>query len=275
MPSRRRFIQTNILGFALSLEGRDAVAARLPSAGATLPASDEDKRDYWNDFPRYITAKMNEARGRRHAELRAMRSVADVKARIKKIRSTVWRLIGGPFEKTPLKPQIVGKIDRGAYRIEMVIFESQPGIFVTTNLYLPSQRQPPHPGIILPLGHAENGKAHRSYQYVSQTLARLGYVVLAFDPFGQGERLQYLDPRTGKGFYGPTGEHDEAGRPMLLFGSQFEQYLAWDGIRAVDYLLSRPEVDPERIGCTGQSGGGTMTMYAAGLDPRIKVAVVS
>jgi len=100
-------------------------------------------------------------------------------------------------------------------------------------------------------------------------------MVLPFDPFGQGERLQYLDPRTGKGLYGPTGEHDQAGRPMLLFGSQFEQYRTWDGIRAVDYLLSRPEVDPDRIGCTGNSGGGTMTMYLAALEPRIKVAVAS
>ena len=100
-------------------------------------------------------------------------------------------------------------------------------------------------------------------------------MVLPFDPFGQGERQQYLDARTGKSLYGPTGEHDQAGRPMLLLGSQFAQYRVWDGIRAVDYLLSRPEVDPERIGCTGQSGGGTMTMYLAALEPRIKVAVES
>jgi dienelactone hydrolase len=194
---------------------------------------------------------------------------------MEKIRSTVWRLIGGPFDRTPLKPRIVGTTDRCAYRIEKVIFESQPEVFVTANLYVPNQHQPPFPGIILPLGHADDGKAHYTYQYISQTLARKGYMVLPFDPFGQGERVQYLDPRTGKGLYGPTGEHDQAGRPMLLLGSQFAQYRIWDGIRAVDYLLSRPEVDPQRIGCTGQSGGGTMTMYLAALEPRIKVAVVS
>jgi len=100
-------------------------------------------------------------------------------------------------------------------------------------------------------------------------------MVLPFDPFGQGERLQYLDARSGKSLYGPTGEHDQAGRPMLLLGSQFAEYRVWDSIRALDYLLSRPEVDPERIGCMGQSGGGTMTMYLAPLEPRIKVAVES
>ena len=274
MPSRRKFIQTNLLGLGLSLRGHDSPAAALPPTTGTLAPRDEDERDYWNDWPRYVTAKMNEARGRRLAELDAMQTEATVRARIEKIRSTVWRLIGGPFEKTPLKPRIVGTIDRGAYRIEKVIFESHPEVFVTANLYIPSQHQPPYPGIIHSLGHAENGKADY-YQYVCQTLAKKGYMVFAFDPFGQGERLQYLDARTGKGLYGPTGEHDQAGRPMLLLGSQFAQYRVWDGIRALDYLLSRPEVDPERIGFTGQSGGGTMTMYLAALEPRIKVAVES
>ncbi len=275
MPSRRGFIQTNILGLGLSFAGRAALPAVFPPTTETIPPTEEDERDYWNDWPRYLSAKMNEARARRLAELRAMQTEAAVRARIEKIQSTVWKLIGGPFEKTPLKPQIIGTIDRGAYRIEKVIFESRPEVFVTANLYIPNHHRPPYPGIIHPLGHAENGKASYTYQYVSQTLARKGYMVLPFDPFGQGERLQYLDARTSRSLYGPTGEHDQAGRPMLLLGSQFAQYRVWDGIRALDYLLSRPEVDPGRIGCMGQSGGGTMTMYLAALEPRIKVAVES
>jgi cephalosporin-C deacetylase-like acetyl esterase len=275
MPSRRRFIQSNILGLGLSLAGRAGFAGVRPSATEDNQPPDEQERDYWNDWPRYIAARMNEARARRLAELAAMQTEAAVRSRIEKIRSTVWRLIGGPLEKTPLKPRIVGTIKRGAYRIEKVIFESQPEVFVTANLYIPNQHQPSYPGILHTLGHGEEGKAFYTYQYVSQTLARKGYMVLVFDPFGQGERQQYLDPHTGQSLYGPTGEHDQAGRPMLLFGSQFSQYRVWDGIRALDYLLSRPEVDPERIGCTGQSGGGTMTMYLAALEPRIKVAVES
>lgn len=275
MPSRRGFIQTNIFGLGFSLAGRAALPAAFPRSAEVRPPREEEERDYWNDWPRYLTAKMNEARSHRLTELRAMLTEAAVRARIEKTRSMVWKLIGGPFEKTPLKPQIIGTIDRGAYRIEKVIFESRPEVFVTANLYIPNHRRPPHPGIIHPLGHAENGKASYTYQYVSQTLARKGYMVLPFDPFGQGERLQYLDARTRKGLFDPTGEHDQAGRPMLLFGSQFAQYRVWDGIRALDYLLSRPEIDPERVGCTGQSGGGTMTMYLAALEPRIKVAVAS
>ncbi|MGH9325326.1 MAG: alpha/beta hydrolase, partial [Terriglobia bacterium] len=277
MSSRRRFLQANLIGLASSLAASRNLRAALPPAGETVPPKDqEEEHDYWNDWPRYVTAQMNEARARRLAELHSMRSEADVKARIEKIRSTVWRLIGGQLEKTPLNPQTVGTINRGAYRIEKVIFESRPEIFVTANLYIPGKRQPPYPGIILPNGHAiVEGKAHYSYAYVSQSLARIGYVVLNFDAFGQGERMQYLNPRTGKPFPVRGGEHSQAGRPMLLFGSQFEQYRTWDCIRAVDYLLSRPEVDPQRIGCTGNSGGGTMTMYMTALDPRIKVAAAS
>jgi cephalosporin-C deacetylase-like acetyl esterase len=275
MPSRRGFIQSNIFGLGLALAGRAALPAAFSLTTQAIPPKEENQRDYWNDWPRYLTAKMNEARARRLAQLSAMQTEAAVRARIEKIRSTVWTLIGGPFEKTPLKPQIIGTIDRGAYRIEKVIFESRPEVFVTANLYIPNHHQPPFPGIIHPLGHADNGKASYTYQYVSQTLARKGYMVLPFDPFGQGERLQYLDIRTGKSLYGATGEHDQAGRPMLLLGSQFAQYRVWDGIRALDYLLSRPEVDPERIGFMGQSGGATMTMYLAALEPRIKVAVES
>ncbi len=275
MPSRRKFIQTNILGAAAALAGRSTFAAGLPAAQQAVLPGDAGERDFWNDLPRYVSAQINEARARRLAELRAMRTEADVRARIDKVRSKVWKLVGGQFDKTPLKPQIVGTIDRSDYRIEKVIFESRPEVFVTANLYIPKKHKPPHPGIIVPLGHSTNGKSFYYYQYVCQSLARKGYVALPFDPFGQGERLQFLDPRTGKGLYGPTGEHDQAGRPMLLFGSQFEQYRIWDGIRAIDYLLSRPEVDPERIGCTGQSGGGTMTMWMAAMDPRIKAAAAS
>ena len=271
MVSRRRFLQSNLVGLALPFASADVFAAGQHSAErATSP---EVERDYWNDWPRYMVAKMNEARAQRLNQLHSLRSEADVRARIDKVRDAIWKSIGGPFEKTPLNARTVGKIDRGDYTIEKVIFESHPQIYVTANLYVPGKQQPPHPAIISPLGHSENGKAYRSYVYLYQTLARKGYMVLAYDPFGQGERYQYLDPRTGKPIYGPTGEHDQAGYPMLLFGSTFAQYRTWDGVRAVDYLFSRPEVDPERIGCTGQSGGGTMTMYLAALEPRIKVAV--
>src|SRR5262249_13958795 len=108
-------------------------------------------------------------------------------------------------------------------------------------------------------------------------LARKGYVVLAYDPFGQGERIEYPGTRAGQSALGTssTVEHEYAGRRLILLGANFGLYRTWDGIRGIDFLLARPEVDPERIGCCGHSGGGTLTQFLAALDSRIRVAVVA
>jgi cephalosporin-C deacetylase-like acetyl esterase len=272
MTTRRTFLTAN-------LAGATAWAAKARSAGlgqhdeAPPEVTARSDRDFWNDWPEYLTRKMNEARVRRQAELTGIKTAAQAPARAERIRSKVWELIGGPLERTPLHSQITGRIDRGSYRIEKVIFESLPEVYVTANLYVPASGNAPFPAILAPLGHTEDGKAYRNYQYLYQNLARKGYIVLAFDPYGQGERLQYIDPATGRSRFGPTGEHSQAGRPLLLLGNTFALYRVWDGIRALDYLLSRPEADPARVGCTGHSGGGTMTMYLAALEPRLKVAV--
>jgi cephalosporin-C deacetylase-like acetyl esterase len=270
MVSRRRFLQANAIGLALPLAASRAQARVGTPKTTSFPSA--AKHDYWNDWPLYLTAKVNEARAQRKAALASLRTAEQAQERLRMLRARVWELIGGPLERTPLNPRTAGTIERTTYRIEKVIFESQPLVYVTAHLYVPSVGQAPFPGILAPLGHASNGKAYRNYQYLFQTLARKGYVVLAFDPFGQGERHQYF-ARTGKPRYGPTGEHSQAGRPLLLLGATFAQYRAWDGIRALDYLVSRSEVDSTRIGCTGHSGGGTMTMYLCALEPRIHAAV--
>jgi cephalosporin-C deacetylase-like acetyl esterase len=102
-------------------------------------------------------------------------------------------------------------------------------------------------------------------------------VVLAYDPFGQGERIEYPGSRPGQSTIegGGTGEHEYAGCRLILLGANFSLFRAWDGIRGIDYLLTRADVDSERIGCCGQSGGGTLTQFLAALDSRIRVAVVS
>jgi cephalosporin-C deacetylase-like acetyl esterase len=270
MLSRRRFLQSNFAALAIPAARSvastdDTVQTRQAGAGPV--------RQYWNDWPEYMISQVSAARSRRKATLATLTSESQLHERIQMVRSKVWDNIGGPLEKSPLNPVVVGSIDMKAYRIEKVIFESQPKVYVTGNLYVPSNGSGPFPAVLSPLGHWPNGKDYRNYRYVYQTLARKGYVVLAYDPFGQGERHQYLDPRTGRSLYGPTGEHTQAGRPMLLLGASFAQYRLWDAIRAVDYLLTRPEVDRNRIGCTGHSGGGTMTMYLCALEPRIHVAV--
>jgi dienelactone hydrolase len=161
------------------------------------------------------------------------------------------------------------------YTIENVIFESRPGFLVTANLYIPKGRSFPLPGVVASCGHSDNGKAIDAYQSFCQGLVRQGYVVLIFDPIGQGERMQYLDgnlkPERGTG----TAEHNYAGIQQVLVGERFWTWRAWDGIRALDYLISRKEVDVRHLGITGNSGGGTMTTWLCGVDDRWTMAAPS
>jgi len=270
MNSRREFLEVSSLAFANLIAPNNLAAAQTPAAQS---AAVFRLNDYWNDLPNRMIAQVNAARTTRKAALAALQSSAAADERLAMVRSRVWDLIGGKLPETPLNPKTTGTIDRPAYRIEKIIFESQPEFYVTAHLYLPKSANKPAPAILAPLGHAPEGKCYPSYQTVFQNLARQGFVVFAFDPPGQGERLQYLDPATQKSRFGPTGEHDRFGWPALLIGSSTTQFEVWDGIRGLDYLLTRPEVDPARIGCCGHSGGGTQTMYLCALEPRIKAAV--
>jgi cephalosporin-C deacetylase-like acetyl esterase len=206
----------------------------------------------------------------------AISSPKDIQERQKAVTDRIWTMLGGPLERTPLNARVTGTIERPGYRIEKLMFESRPRLYVTANLYLPVAPGR-HPAILGPLGHATNGKAWASYQKLFSNLARKGYVVLAYDPFGQGERIEYPGARAGQSALGAGGtiEHEYAGRRLILLGANFSLFRVWDGIRGIDLLLTRAEVDPERIGCCGQSGGGTLTQFLAALDSRIRVAVVS
>jgi cephalosporin-C deacetylase-like acetyl esterase len=271
MVTRRTFLVGNATALAQSATGLHWPALALSSGTRLEEASiAPSPRDFWKDWPDSITRSMNQAGASRKALLARIQSKEQIARRSTTVRAQLWEILGGRPQETPLNARTVGTIERSGYRIEKLVYESMPEVYVTAHLYVPMTGKPPYPGIVVPLGHTGNGKAYRNYQYSYQNLARKGYVVLAYDPFGQGERRQYLRP-SGRAF--STGEHTQAGRPMILFGSGFARYRAWDGIRSLDYLLSRPEVDSQRIGCTGHSGGGTMTMYLIALDPRIQAAV--
>lgn len=181
--------------------------------------------------------------------------------------------LGGLPERTPLNARTTGTLIREGYRIEKVIFESQPGFHVTANLYLPAEGKGPFPAILFPIGHEPGAKAYPVWQQIMGTFARRGYVALTWDQIGQGERVQLWDDAlSGTKTPPSTTEHTITGIQSLVTGDAFARYTIWDGIRALDYLLSRPEVDPKRIGITGNSGGGTHTAYIASLDDRIHVA---
>jgi dienelactone hydrolase len=204
----------------------------------------------------------------------AIHDTSAAQARQQEVRGRILSLIGGlPEYRGPLNARVTRTIRRDGFTIDNVIFESLPGYFVTANFYRP-EAAGRHPAILMSMGHWDSGKA--AGQLLSSNLARKGFVVLAYDPVGQGERQQAFDKRTGRSLIGgPTEQHFSNGAAAILMGQAVARYFIHDGMRAIDYLVSRPEVDPERIGATGCSGGGTQTTYIAALDPRVKVAAVA
>ena len=205
----------------------------------------------------------------------ALNSPESIRKRGDAFRAWLTASIGGWPEKTPLRPRITGVLNREGYRIEKLIFESRPGFRVTANLYIPAGPGP-FPALLGVAGHSETGKADPVYQHVWVSMARRGVLVLAYDPPGQGERLEFLNSSTHKSAVGVgTPEHTAEGTQCLLTGSSFAAYEIWDGIRAVDYLLTRKDVNGRRIGVAGNSGGGTQAAYLLALEPRLSVGVIS
>ncbi len=205
----------------------------------------------------------------------SLNTKADAEKYVRDVQERIRQCFGPEPERTPLNAKVTGVIERDAYKIEKVIFESRPEFFVTANLYVPTNRKHPLPGVVGSCGHSANGKAAEAYQSFAQGLARRGYVVLIFDPIGQGERLQYVDDQLKPKFGIGVSEHLLAGNQQYLVGEFFGAWRAWDGIRALDYLLTREEVDPKHVGITGNSGGGTMTTWLCGVERRWTMAAPS
>jgi cephalosporin-C deacetylase-like acetyl esterase len=200
-----------------------------------------------------------------------IQNVAAAEQRKTEVRARILQLLGGlPNYQGPLNPKVTRVIERDGYVIENLIFESLPDYYVTANLYRPKSAGR-HPAVLFSLGHWDGGKT--AAQLIGANLALKGFVALAYDPVGQGERQQAYDARLGHSLIGgPTDQHFLNGAQAILLGQSVARYFIWDGMRAIDYLVGRPEVDPERIGASGCSGGGTQATYIAALDPRVKAA---
>ncbi len=245
----------------------------------------------------YLMNRMHRALDRRRSEYEKLKTPEQLTDYQRRMQQFFVDAVGGYPQRTPLNPQIVGKEDRDGYRIEKIIYESRPKHFVTAILYLPDavpptardavpptardavppaarDAVPPYPGVLVPCGHSTNGKAEEAYQRASILLARNGMAALCYDPIEQGERYQLLD-ENGKPRVGGTTAHCLVGTGSVLLGRNTAGFRIWDGIRGIDYLQSRPEIDPKRIGCTGNSGGGTITSYLMALDERIVCAAPS
>ncbi|MEZ5275122.1 MAG: PA14 domain-containing protein [Opitutaceae bacterium] len=192
------------------------------------------------------------------------------------LREALLESIGGLPERTPLNARVTGTVERPGFRVEKILLESQPGFHVTANLYLPDSERfaPPYAGVLVPCGHAIEAKAHHEYQSMGALLALNGFVGLVFDPLDQSERMQFQREDGSRPYYG-THMHMQEGVAAILLGEGLIRTFIWDGMRALDYLESRPEVDPDRLAVTGNSGGGTQTSFLFALDERLKVAAPS
>ncbi|MFN0121177.1 MAG: alpha/beta hydrolase family protein [Blastocatellia bacterium] len=270
--SRRDLLRGAIPGaLGLAAPGETAPPEQNPANPSATPVPPP-----LNRFPRmvqeYFVARVRDIERQALQRKNALRTKADAAAYVHEARQKARACFGPLPEKTPLRARVTGVVERDTYRIEKVIFESRPGFLVTANLYIPKNKTAPMPGVIGTCGHSANGKAIDTYQSFVQGLARQGYVVLIFDPIGQGERLQYVDEKLQSRIGAGVAEHNHLGNQMVLVGENLAFWRAWDGIRALDYLLTRPEVDQRHIGLTGNSGGGTTAAWLCALDDRWTMA---
>ncbi len=267
---RRRTVLASAVG--------GAVAGSFPLPGTT-PAFAQNGETPLNRFPRMVhefyVRQVRQADRRHRKALAELKTKADAEQYVQSAKDRCRASFGANPERTPLNPRVTGTVERDTYRIENVIFDSRPGLPVTANLYIPKGIDQPMPAVVGTCGHSSNGKAAEAYQSFAQGLARLGHVCLIYDPIGQGERLQYPDENLKSEVGVGVREHLYAGNQQFLVGEFFGNWRAWDGIRALDYLLTRPEVDRQRVGVTGNSGGGTMTTWLCGLEDRWAMAAPS
>ena len=211
---------------------------------------------------------------RRADELAQIKTPEQAAAYQQRLRQSMIERLGGFPERTPLNAQTVGTIEGDGYKIEKVLFESQPGHHVTANFYLPGGNGP-FPAVCVSSGHSRTGKTADYNQRFAIAMVRSGIAALAYDPIGQGERSQILTDEGKPQFTSTTTEHYLVGVGSILVGKNTATYRIWDGMRAIDYLCSRPEIDGSRIGFTGCSGGGTLTSYIMALDDRVACAAPS
>ncbi|HDH06956.1 MAG TPA: hypothetical protein ENF87_01160, partial [Thermoproteales archaeon] len=229
--------------------------------------------DVENQYPLYVYSRAKEFFEKEYRVKAEIKSREEFKKRREIIRKMFLESIGGlPEEKAPLNFKVKGVLERKDYKVFKVVYESLPKFYVTGLLYEPTRLSDKVPAVLFLCGHAKEAKAYPLYQKVCIEFVKNGFIVLAIDPIGQGERLQYWFPGKGEVIKWGTYEHSYAGLQHTLIGNNIAKRFIWDGIRGIDLLTSLKEVDSERIGVTGASGGGTQTSYLMLVDDRISVA---
>lgn len=272
-PTRRRFLASTGLGLPL-VAAQSSGASDAPKMAPALPPG--DRRDLPSKDARWEVRTIDSPRTPRRFNSRT--EWEERAARLREQILSAAGLLPAPA-KTPLNAQVFDRIERDGFTVEKVYFESSPNFYCTGNLFRPrvAERVAPFPGILTPHGHWNYGRLEHcpndlnggSIPQRSMYLAMQGNVVFAYDMVGYNDSFQ-VEHLWNTDRNAPWWLTPEAMRHWLWGVSQFGLQL-WNSIRALDFLTSLPDVDPERIGVTGASGGATQTFLLAAIDDRVKV----
>lgn len=210
----------------------------------------------------------------RDRDIAALSGAGDWTNRQAEVKQKLAAFFGEVPARGPVPVQVTGVIKKEGYRIEKIVFQSFPGFYVTGCLYVPEKLKARAPAVLNVIGHNQEAFRNPLYQVINYNLVKKGIIVFAIDPPGQGEHVQFWDPDVKFSLAGYSVlEHCYFGNQCFLSGYNCARYFIWDGMRAIDYLVSRKDVDPSRIGVTGFSGGGTVTSYVSAWDDRVKVSI--
>ncbi len=260
-----------LLAWSLTGVSGTCLAQTAPAAATSSETAPSQIMSEW--WKQRVTQKFQDW-DQRYATLTTPEAIT---AYQKDLRDRFVANLGGFPERTELNPKVTGVVARDGYRVEKVIFESQPKHFVTGLCYVPNDPKfkAPYPAVVVVCGHSATGKELEVYQAGTALLALNGIIGFIIDPICQGERYEHLDESGKITVPSTTSGHSLVGCGSILIGHNTARNEIWDGMRAIDYLQQRDDVNPEKIGCMGNSGGGTQTSYLMALDDRIKAAAPS
>jgi cephalosporin-C deacetylase-like acetyl esterase len=262
----------------------NAQVKSLPiNAGIALPPDEENLNVFqqwirWNNpgslLINHLTNQARDYYEIRDREIAKLKTRSEWMKRQAFVKDKIMELVGPFPERTPLNPKITGTIRKEGYRVDKIVFEAMPGYYVTGCIYVPDGIKGKIPAILNVCGHNPDAFRMAIYQVINYNLVKKGMIVFAIDPPGQAEHVQYFDKEKNTSSIGYSViEHMYFGNQCFLTGSCAARYFIWEGISGIDYLISRKDVDPERIGVTGWSGGGQVTSYLSAFDGRVKVSI--
>ncbi len=232
-------------------------------------------RDYSRGLPDFLDELAARAYEARNQKVAALTTPAAVRQYQQWSRETFWKLVGGAPQRTPLNLRTIGGFEREHYRVEKLLYESQPNLYVTANLYIPKSFKPAVPGVLFQMGHTPNGRPAPPISAAARDLRNWATSCWASIQWARGSVLIIPTlPEQHPGCLRSTRNIRMPGRQMLLVGDSATRMHAWDAVRSLDVLASHPLVDPKRIGAAGQSGGATTTMFLSAVDDRVAAAVV-